>query len=83
MRLYRYLDKKYIDQFFADGSLMISTLERCRGLEGTDVRGGAGEGTFSSEFRGRYPSTPPMNILQYSPIGTMVLCCSSVHSCEL
>lgn len=31
--VYRFLDEKYIDDFFNDGSLMLSTYERCKKLE--------------------------------------------------
>ena len=31
--VYRFLDEKYIDDFFKDGNLMLSTYERCRKLE--------------------------------------------------
>lgn len=81
--IYRYLDEKYVEQFLLDGSLMISTLERCRGLEGLDIRGDSGEGTFVSEFWGKSSGSHLTTLSQYAPPGTMILCCSEVHTAEL
>lgn len=83
MKIYRYIEMKYVDQFFRDGSLKISTLAHCRSLEGTDVRGDEYEGAFMSYFIGKNPFTPVKTIQQFAPQGTMVMCCSHAHSDKL
>ena len=53
--LYRYLEEKYIESFFSDGKLFLTTYQRCRSHE-NEVRKDEDEGKYDLHFQGSQQS---------------------------
>jgi len=78
MKLYRYLEKEYVESFFDTGNLMLSSFTRCRSLEGT--RGDDREGKANFAVAGRDNSV--FGIFNVG-LNTQFLCTSRIQTEQL
>src|SRR3546814_68487 len=78
MKLYRYLEKQYVDSFLDTGSLMLSSFSRCRGLE--CARGDNREGKANFAVAGKDNSV--FGIFN-AGLNTQFLCTSRIETAQL
>lgn len=78
MNFYRYLEKTYIESFFDTGTLMLSSLNRCRNLE--DARGDIREGRANFFITGKGNS---VSGIFNAGLNTLLLCTSRIQSSQL
>ena len=78
MKLYRYLEKQYVESFFDTGSIMLSSFARCRSLE--CARGDNREGKANFAVAGK--NTTAFGIFN-SGLNTQFLCTSRIETTHL